>query len=201
MAGGRRRRGGVCLALSLVGRRARQASPLHCPARGFTLIEMLTTVAALVIVLGLMVSLARDVRNRSAERLTQTLLARLDGLMQQYVQQHEGRPPAVQPLLDSDIEEATLTERARQNNQQFLRVLRRSLNLSGGVLSQLPLSVYDEVTLYDAWGSEVVFMPQHHPMIGMAPQNRCFFFSAGPDRRYLTREDNLYSYEMLSAEQ
>src|SRR2546421_6221866 len=50
----------------------------------FTLIEMLTTVAVLVIVLGLMVSLARDVRNRSAERLTKDLLRRLDTLVAQY---------------------------------------------------------------------------------------------------------------------
>src|SRR5436189_5604015 len=52
--------------------------------RAFTLIEMLTTVAVLVIVLGLMVSLARDVRNRSADRLTKDLLRRLDTLVAQY---------------------------------------------------------------------------------------------------------------------
>ena len=45
---------------------------------------MLTTVAVLVIVLGLMVSLARDVRTRSAERLTKDLLHRLDLLVAQY---------------------------------------------------------------------------------------------------------------------
>jgi hypothetical protein len=32
------------------------------------------------------------------------------------------------------------------------------------------------------------------PMIGMNPQG-WFFFSAGPDRQYLTRDDNLYSYD------
>src|SRR4051812_40017207 len=52
--------------------------------RAFTLIEMLTTVAALVIVLGLMVSLARDVRHRSADHLTKDILRRLDGLVAQY---------------------------------------------------------------------------------------------------------------------
>src|SRR5204863_5667763 len=50
----------------------------------FTLVEMLTTVAVLVIVLGLMVSLARDVRTRSADRLTKDLLHRLDSLVAQY---------------------------------------------------------------------------------------------------------------------
>jgi hypothetical protein len=34
-----------------------------------------------------------------------------------------------------------------------------------------------------------------HPSVGMAPDNRFFLFSAGPDRRYLTRDDNLYSYD------
>src|SRR5436305_4153289 len=52
--------------------------------RGFTLIEMLTTVAFLVIVLGLMVSLARDVRSRSADHLTKDVLRRLDNLVAQY---------------------------------------------------------------------------------------------------------------------
>ena len=47
--------------------------------RAFTLVEMLTTVAALVILLGLMVSLARDVRRRSATELTNEIIARLDG--------------------------------------------------------------------------------------------------------------------------
>jgi hypothetical protein len=49
--------------------------------------------------------------------------------------------------------------------------------------------------LDDAWGGPVVFMAHQHPSIGMAPGDRPFFFSAGPDGRYLSREDNLYSYE------
>ena len=47
----------------------------------FTLLEMLTTVAVLVIVLGLMVSLARHVRERAAVALTKDLIRRLDALM------------------------------------------------------------------------------------------------------------------------
>src|SRR5436305_6543773 len=78
--------------------------------RGFTLIEMLTTVAVLVIVLGLMVSLARDVRNRSAERLTKDLLRRLDLLVAQYKQRNlkslspdeQKAYPVVHPLLGQD---------------------------------------------------------------------------------------------------
>ncbi len=59
----------------------------------------------------------------------------------------------------------------------------------------LPDSIYNEATLRDPWGSPIVYMPAMHPLIGMAPDNRPFFFSAGPDRQYLTQDDNLYSYE------
>jgi hypothetical protein len=62
-----------------------------------------------------------------------------------------------------------------------------------------PISVYNNTTLRDAWGSPLVFMPGQHPWIGQAfsraGQDQAFFFSAGPDRKYLTRADNLYSYE------
>ena len=50
--------------------------------------------------------------------------------------------------------------------------------------------------LPDAWGRDIVFMPRGHPAIGTALQDRPFFFSAGPDGRYHTLEDNLYSYEI-----
>src|SRR5688572_32928362 len=97
--------------------------------RAFTLIEMLTTVAVLVIVLGLMVSLARDVRTRSAERLTKDLLARLDGLVEQYrrplrnLPEDQRRHPAVHPLIDAERrgDEITLRDNATQNNRELVR--------------------------------------------------------------------------------
>src|SRR5437667_11857331 len=87
-------------------------APRHLPL-GFTLIEMLTTVAVLVIVLGLMVSLARDVRNRSAERLTKDLLRRLDLLVAQYKarslkplsEEQRKAYPIVHPLFSPDANE------------------------------------------------------------------------------------------------
>src|SRR6478672_5781063 len=81
------------------------------PARlGFTLVEMLTTVAVLVIVLGLMVSLARDVRTRSADRLTKDLLRRLDTLVAQYKarslkalpEEERKKYPIVHSLIEGD---------------------------------------------------------------------------------------------------
>src|SRR3712207_4742253 len=65
---------------------------------GFTLLEMLTTVAVLVIVLGLMVSLARHVGERAAAALTKDLIRRLDVLMERYADRHGNRMPEVAPF-------------------------------------------------------------------------------------------------------
>jgi hypothetical protein len=67
--------------------------------------------------------------------------------------------------------------------------------LSEEIFGELPISIYDEATLRDVWGVPIVFMPGRHPQVGMAPQDAPFFVSAGPDRRFRTRDDNLYSYE------
>jgi hypothetical protein len=165
---------------------------------------MLTTVAVLVILLGLMVSLARDVRTRSAERLTKDLLRRLDNLVEQYhVRSLKGLPvaerrmyPIATPLLDTPAaDELRMRANALANNHDLIKTLRGQFDLSGGVFSDLSIANYNEANVLDAWGSPIVFMPQQHPLIGMAAGDRSFFFSAGPDRQYLTRQDNLYSYE------
>jgi prepilin-type N-terminal cleavage/methylation domain-containing protein len=179
------------------------------PRRAFTLIEMLTTVAVLVIVLGLMVSLARDVRTRSAERLTKDLLSRLDTLIEQYRRPLRALPlneqrkyPLVRPLVDPTAvaiagrtEEAALRSNANANNWELVRALKSQIDLSSGPFNDLSIANFNEVNVLDAWGSPIVYMPSQHPLIGMAPADRSFFFSAGPDRKYLTRQDNLYSYE------
>jgi type II secretory pathway pseudopilin PulG len=172
--------------------------------KGFTLIEMLTTVAVLIIVLGLMVSLAAHVRRTSAAELTKDLLLKLDEMMLQYAARHSGELPKVVELLDSDTPvpasapgdgaeiEQKLAGVARSNNGAFVQALKNQQNL-GASLREMPISIYDEVQIRDAWGSPIVLMPRMHPSIGMA--SRHFFFSAGPDKRFLTRDDNLYSYE------
>lgn len=168
-----------------------QTSPV-----GFTLIEMLITIAVLVIGLILMISLAHLQRQTSADDLTRDLLRKLNVVMSQYIVRNQGRPPAITgfaPLAGG--EERDLQSAARSNNIQFVRALKLQQDLSAGVFSALPISIYDEVNLRDAWGQPIVFMAGMHPLIGTAPLDKPFFFSAGPDRRYLTREDNLYSYE------
>lgn len=211
----------------------RRAGGLRRPGRagfaraGFTLIEVLTVVALLIIVLGLMVSLAWDVRRQSSDRLTRDLLVKLHVLMSQYMERHKRMPQvtafvvtsegkageagdasdaATRPVanatiplrgVDEDLpEESVLQAAAAANNRDFVLALRaEAASPSPELFGPLGGAMYDELTLRDAWGTPIVFMPRQHPAIGMALGNRPFFFSAGPDRRFKTPEDNLYSYE------
>jgi hypothetical protein len=158
---------------------------------------MFATVALLVIVLGLMVSLARHVRETSAVDLTKDLLIKLDRLVAQYAERHGGEIPPAPALSAEDaasLDEQALHRYARSNNAQFVRTLRGVTGLERE-FSHLSVAMYDQVAVRDAWGTPIILMPVGHPAVGMAPKNASFFFSAGPDKQYLTREDNLYSYE------
>ena len=165
----------------------------------FTLIEMLTTVAGLVIVLGLMVSLARYVRSRSADALTRDILQKLDVWYKTASgdQAVEARLNAVPRLMgpgEPHPDDAALQMAAMANNEAFVRAC---LDSGGGAaLLKFPLSVYDGRTLRDAWGTPLVYMAPNAANPGLSPQKRAFFFSAGPDHRFGTVSDNLYSYEV-----
>ena len=164
---------------------------------------MATTVAVLVIVLGLMVSLARYVRNELAVEVTKDLLHRLDALMQQYASRHNDLPrvspfiPASQAAAAKDpSDEQELRRNAEANNRSFVLALRAEGLLGDEAFGGgLPQSIYNDMMIRDAWGSPIVFMPSMHEGIGMALRDKPFFFSAGPDQNYLTQQDNLYSYE------
>jgi hypothetical protein len=183
---------------------------------------MLTTVAVLTIVLGLMVSLARYVRDRSSQTLTQEVLKQLDGLMAQYLLQYKDvekfgpQTLKIEPLISprapaTPVEDAAMARAAKNNNAQtiallkeFYRSHRTDPSIPADPFELLPISVYDRGTLRDAWGSPIVFMAGQHQLIGLAPSlkgnDQCFFFSAGPDKKYLTRDDNVYSYETVAKE-
>lgn len=165
--------------------------------RGFTLIEMLTTVAALVIMLGLMVSLAKYVRGRSAETLTRQLLAKLETLMSAYSEDKAlaQRLKSVPPLVagDGKPDDMTLRRRAEENIAQFVRVLHAASPQD--VLRNLPAALYDQTLIRDAWGTPVAYLAPGAANIGIGVSGRAFFVSAGPDRRFTTTADNLYSYE------
>jgi type II secretory pathway pseudopilin PulG len=199
---------------------------------------MLATVAALVILLGLMVSLARYVRRQASDQLTKQLLAQLDVLVRNYQTRYKALPavtpfvsgiqtdeqqgrrgegekggaqsrPATSPLLpiapspllpvfaeEALPDEATLRAAAEANNRSFVQALQVEARRYPTEYAGLPTSFFVEGVLPDAWGTPIVFMPALHPAIGMAMENRPFLLSAGPDRRFRTLEDNLYSYEV-----
>ncbi|MGA2496741.1 MAG: type II secretion system protein [Tepidisphaeraceae bacterium] len=164
--------------------------------RAFTVIEMLSTVALLVILLGLMVSLARNVRHRSSEKFTRQVLAKLDNAARRYAALEDELARQIPPLIgrgETGTDEQLIRRHALENSQAFVRVFRQETG--GAVFAELPLSVYDESTIRDAWGTPIVYMAPGAANIGMAPQRRAFFLSAGPDRTFTTLLDNLYSYE------
>ena len=120
------------------------------------------------------------------------------------------------------VDESELRTRALSNNRQIVRLLNVAgradrgeraapppsddepgLSIGGAsvaddpvVLDTLGLILFDGNTLLDPWGTPVVFMPKGDRRIGTATKDRPFFFSAGPDGRFLSREDNVYSYEV-----
>jgi hypothetical protein len=195
---------------------------------------MLATVAALVILLGLMVSLARYVRRQASDQLTKQLLAQLDVLVRNYQTRYKALPavtpfvsgnqtgadlssaggtttrPSTAPILQispapllptafaEEIlpDEPTLRAAAEANNRSFVQALQVEARRYPTEYAGLPTSFFVEGVLPDAWGTPIVFMPALHPAIGMAMENRPFLLSAGPDRRFRTLEDNLYSYEV-----
>ena len=57
--------------------------------------EMMVTVATLIILLGVMTALARRVRKHAATALTKELLRQLDDMAGRYAQRNEGKLPAV----------------------------------------------------------------------------------------------------------
>jgi hypothetical protein len=150
-------------------------------------LEFLTAVAFLIIVMGLMVSLARYVRTTSADQLTRTILLDLEKSLREYVANHKTAPLA--PDVPPQIDELPLTAALQQANRTFAAALAGSGR--PGLIGRSP----EEAVVRDAWGQPIGYLAAQHPLLGMAPQNRPFFFSAGPDGRYLTRQDNLYSYE------
>ncbi|MFI5381570.1 MAG: type II secretion system protein, partial [Tepidisphaerales bacterium] len=147
--------------------------------RGFTLVETLSAVALLVILLGLMVSLARYVRHRSSEKLTRQVLAKLENVARQYRSLEPELARQVPPLIgkgESGSDEQLMGRHALENSQAFVRFMRQKTG--DQVFADLPLSVYDEVTIRDAWGTPIVYMAPGAANIGMSPQRRAFFLSA-----------------------
>lgn len=151
--------------------------------RGFGLLELATALAFLCILLGLSVSLARFVRATSAEQITRQVLRQLE----QALNAHDAKG-TLPPALPEDVRPPAA---ARSTEADWADFARRS----NGVVATL--AGVDEI-VSDAWGHPIGYLDFEQDSIGMAPHGRPFCFSPGPDGRYLTQDDNLYSYEQLS---
>jgi type II secretory pathway pseudopilin PulG len=163
--------------------------------RGFTLVEVAVMAAGVALLMGVAVSLSHSVRDRSSIELTRNILEQLERSAAAYTRQHH-QPPAVTPLLGvagDETDEAKVMANAVKNNREALRVMA----FSG---SELPVTVYDPVrkSVRDAWGTPIALVAGKNPRLGLSPDDRPYFVSAGPDRKFLTREDNLYGYEGAS---
>ncbi len=163
--------------------------------RAFTIVELLIVIAVLIIVLGMMTNLARSVRVGYATDVTKDLLRQLDIAVTQYRERFD-RVPDVTPLVPNEgsYDDTILRKNALLNNRQIVATLASGF-LPPGVLTEQPITIYNNGQLRDAWGTPIAFLPRFDRQIGMALRDRPFFVSAGPDRKFLTLEDNFYSYE------
>ncbi len=179
---------------------------------GYTLVELFLTLAVLMVVLGLMRNLSDRVRRESADRVTRQILSRLNGMMAEYQRENHGQLPPVTPLISPNTApntapqsaappEAVLQANALENNADVSRYLRldtlANRKSTGGdpLVGALHPNGAGAPLILDPWGSPIVFMPSQNPAIGMAFGDAFFFCSAGPDRLFLTHQDNLYSYD------
>ena len=174
--------------------------------RGYTIVELFLTLAVLMVVLGLMINVSNRVRRESADKITRQMLSRLTLMMAQYRRQN-GQLPPVTPLIETNqtINESDLLIRSRKNNADFVRYLQLTQLASRPDADDDPLASglhqtgSDPPLLEDPWGTPIVFMAGQNPAIGLPPRDAFFFFSTGPDRLFLTHQDNFYSYEETAA--
>lgn len=161
--------------------------------KGFGAIELLASIAFLVVFLGMMLSLSRYVRADASDRTTRRVLRQMRDLLDQYVQTYHAIPPAAAFDNSKALREETLPDAMADNNGRLVRSL---LHVTVGDITDQSTQLLSSGTVRDAWGSPLGYMTTMHHQVGMSSGNSPFLFSAGPDRKYLTRDDNLYSYEV-----
>lgn len=161
--------------------------------RAFTLVEILLMAAVLWIVLGLLISLSHHVRSRSAAADTAALLWRA----------HKALPVATSLPPALNLDDLSANSQLADHNRTLVQALRDTDPSPRGdsddsalaFWSRLPRSMYDGELLRDAWGTPIVLARGDDQRLGLPPARRDYCLSAGPDRNFLTREDNLFSFE------
>jgi len=185
---------------------------------GLSAIEMLAISIFLALGLAVMVSLARHVRSASAEGLTRIRLAQLvaagDELFGGQLLPAGVRIDAKKTLVEEDLRsQAAISARLIIEAMELLDATRQSPIDSTGSQRLTPEQIatagpsrwkrlaadgsfFDPVSVRDAWGSPIALIAASHSAIGLSPDDRPFFVSAGADRLYLTLADNIYSYDL-----
>jgi hypothetical protein len=149
--------------------------------------------AVLWIVLGLLISLSHHVRSRSAETDTAGVLWKA----QRALPIATALPPAL------TLDDLAVNTQLADHNRTLVQALRATdpapragqPDSPDSFWSRLPRSMYDGELLRDAWGTPIVLARGDDQRLGLAPARRDYCLSAGPDRNFLTREDNLFSFE------
>ncbi|MEL7238882.1 MAG: hypothetical protein AAGK78_08455 [Planctomycetota bacterium] len=179
------------------------------------MIDLLLIGLSVAVVFGLMVSLARKVRAGAQKDQTARVLADLERALREF-EEARGSLPLVEPDLTRGSETITL-ESALANNRAILDQLDDRPNPIPSPLPaiRLPIELAQDAevntgvrldirelvsrsdgTLRDAWDFPIVYFSGGRADIGSAPAGRPFFVSPGPDGRFETRDDNVYSYEV-----
>jgi type II secretory pathway pseudopilin PulG len=153
--------------------------------RAFGLIELLALVAILAVLLALAVSVSRNVRAVGSLQSTQEKIVKLIAACSHFAGMTGEKLP-VQSLPErSQLAEGDWRSWAILSTRQLVL----QMEAAGHPL--------EPSMLRDAWGSPVALVPSASAKLGAAPGNAPFFMSAGPDRKYLTLSDNIYSYELV----
>lgn len=156
------------------------------------MIELLALVAILAVAFALMAATAGHVRSNSAMELTRKRMTALTAATADLLQR------GIDPRLAVTFPSTSSTDtRLEENLGRFALESSRKLGKS---LAEQPESLLAQAIgtpeLRDAWGRPMALLPQQFPAVGMAPEDGPFLVSAGPDGRFLTLSDNIYSYDL-----
>ncbi|MGC4031297.1 MAG: hypothetical protein QM754_06065 [Tepidisphaeraceae bacterium] len=145
---------------------------------GFGLLELLTSVAFLVILLGFAVSAARYVRSKDSAAAIRQQLAMLNGRLAAY------GLPAELPIFAENLtaaDEAAAPDRVLDQAKENADLCADWLRV-------------DRTSMTDPWGTPIVAIPGKHRARHVAAV-QAVLDDAGPDGRFFTLSDNIYGYD------
>ena len=154
-----------------------------------------------MIALALMVGTARHVRSASANELTRKRMLALADAAGKAISRGVDPTLPMSEVLVTDAE-ARLQQFALRSSLRVDQALndRGSATATPAMTPRLATAIVAATVgrpeLDDAWGRPIALMPRQEPSIGMAPDDGPFLVSAGPDGRFLTLSDNIYSYDL-----